>query len=41
MKKSSLILIITFVVALVASSCNKELCPAYTNAEREQTENVG
>jgi len=41
MKKSSLIFIITFVVALVASSCNKELCPAYTNAESEQTENVG
>jgi len=41
MKKSAVILIITFVVALVISSCNKEACPAYGKAESQQTEHVG
>ncbi len=41
MKKSAIILFIAFVVALVVSSCNRELCPAYTKAENDQTEQVG
>jgi hypothetical protein len=41
MKKSAIILLVVFVVALVVSSCNRELCPAYTKAENDQTEQVG
>ena len=41
MKKSAVILIISFVVALVISSCNKETCPAYSQAESDQTELAG
>ena len=41
MKKSAIILLIAFVFALVISSCNRELCPAYTKADNDQTEQVG
>lgn len=41
MKKSAVILLITFVVALVISSCNRETCPAYSKAESDQTEHAG
>jgi len=37
MKKFAILLIVTFITALVASSCNKEACPAYTQADTEQT----
>jgi hypothetical protein len=41
MKKIAVILLVTFVTALVASSCNKKECPAYskghTRATSEQT----
>jgi len=30
MKKFAVILLVTFVTALVASSCNKKECPAYS-----------
>jgi hypothetical protein len=41
MKKFAVVLLITFVVALVASSCNKETCPAYTKADVENVKHVG
>ncbi|MCX6301250.1 MAG: hypothetical protein NTW82_03620 [Bacteroidia bacterium] len=41
MKKFAVILLITFVTALVVSSCNKEACPAYSNVETEQPSQVG
>jgi hypothetical protein len=41
MKKFAVILLITFVFALVASSCNKETCPAYSKADVERAEHIG
>jgi hypothetical protein len=42
MKKIAVILLVTFVTAVVVSSCNKKECPAYskghTRANTEQTE---
>jgi hypothetical protein len=41
MKKFAFILIVTFVTALVVSSCNQKECPAYSKADTEQAgENV-
>jgi hypothetical protein len=37
MKKIAVILLVTFVTALVVSSCNKKECPAYSRANTEQT----
>jgi hypothetical protein len=36
MKKFAVILLITFVSAMVVSSCNKKECPAYSKATTEQ-----
>ena len=36
MKKIAVILVLVFVTALVLSSCNKNVCPAYSKAETEQ-----
>lgn len=41
MKKIAFILVIAFVTALVVSSCNKEACPAYSQADTEQTNQPG
>jgi hypothetical protein len=41
MKKIALILVVVFITALVVSSCNKEACPAYSQADTEQSEQVG
>jgi hypothetical protein len=41
MKKFAVILLITFITALVISSCNKQSCPAYSNADVEQSEHIG
>jgi hypothetical protein len=41
MKKFAVILLITFVTALVISSCNREVCPAYGKADVEQSEHIG
>ena len=42
MKKFAVIMLVTFVTALVASSCNKKECPAYSKghsrANTEQTD---
>ncbi len=37
MKKIAVILLVTFVTALVVSSCNKKECPAYSRADTEQS----
>jgi hypothetical protein len=41
MKKIAVILILTFVTAIVVSSCNKKVCPAYSKAETEQAVHIG
>ena len=41
MKKIAVILVITFITALVISSCNNEACPAYSKADTEQAEHNG
>jgi len=41
MKKIAGILLLLFVIALVASSCNKETCPAYSKADVKKVEHVG
>ncbi|HZY25799.1 MAG TPA: hypothetical protein VFE71_08235 [Bacteroidales bacterium] len=42
MKKVAFIMLVTFVTAIVASSCNKKECPAYSKghsrANTEQTD---
>jgi hypothetical protein len=42
MKKVAVIMLVTFVTALVVSSCNKKECPAYSKghsrANTEQTD---
>ena len=38
MKKISVILIVTFITALVVSSCNSKECPAYSKADTEQAD---
>ena len=37
MKKIAVILLVTFITAIVVSSCNKKECPAYSKANTEQT----
>lgn len=41
MKKFAFVLLITFVIALVVSSCNRETCPAYTKADVENAKRAG
>jgi hypothetical protein len=41
MKKIAVILIISFITALFVSACNEKSCPAYSNAETSQVENIG
>jgi hypothetical protein len=41
MKKFAVILLITFVIAMVASSCNREACPAYSKADVEHAKYIG
>jgi hypothetical protein len=36
MKKFAVLLLVTFVVALVAGSCSQKECPAYSKANTEQ-----
>jgi hypothetical protein len=37
MKKIAVIVLVAFVTVLVASSCNKKECPAYSKANTEQS----
>ena len=39
MKKIAVILLVTFITALLVSSCNKKECPAYSRSNSEQTVN--
>jgi hypothetical protein len=43
MKKTAVILLVTFVTALVISSCNKKECPAYSKGGHamNKTEQAG
>lgn len=41
MKKFAVLLIVAFVIAIAASSCTKQACPAYSSTENDQTEQVG
>lgn len=41
MKKITLFLVALFITAVTVSSCNKKACPAYSQANTEQTEQVG
>ncbi|MFO7851487.1 MAG: hypothetical protein ACQERS_05525 [Bacteroidota bacterium] len=40
MKRLAVILAVAFVLALAVSSCNNEICPAYSKAETD-TEHIG
>ena len=41
MKKAVIIIAVVFAVGIVMSSCNKQACPAYSQVDAEQTEQVG
>jgi len=41
MKKIAVILVVAFIVALAASSCNNKACPAYSKAETAQNSHRG
>jgi hypothetical protein len=41
MKKFAVILLITFVIALLGSACNKSTCPAYSKGEIKHTKRLG
>ncbi|HKL66784.1 MAG TPA: hypothetical protein VJ877_02745 [Bacteroidales bacterium] len=40
MKRFALIIVVAFALAMALSSCNNDICPAYTQADTG-TENVG
>ena len=41
MKRAAIIIVVVFALGLVLSSCNKEVCPAYSKADTEQAEQRG
>jgi hypothetical protein len=41
MKKALIILAVVFAAGIILSSCNKQVCPAYSQADTEQTETNG
>lgn len=41
MKKYAVVIILVFLTALLAGSCNRETCPAYTSAGSQTTEHIG
>ncbi|HOU95757.1 MAG TPA: hypothetical protein PLN06_03940 [Bacteroidales bacterium] len=41
MKKFAVTMLIAFVIIMVASSCNKQVCPAYSKADVSKTEHKG
>ncbi|MFH0843265.1 MAG: hypothetical protein V1903_11685 [Bacteroidota bacterium] len=41
MKKLAVVFLIAFATALVLSSCNRETCPAYSQADTEQAGHLG
>ena len=39
MKKAKLIIVVAlFIIGLAVSSCNRKLCPAYTQADTEEVQ---
>ncbi len=38
MKREVIILAVVFAVGILVSSCNKQICPAYSQVDTEQTE---
>ncbi len=41
MKKLALIILLAVATVVAVSSCNKEVCPAYSNSDTCKTGNVG
>jgi len=41
MKKAAIIIVVVFAAGLIMSSCNREVCPAYSQADTEQIEYNG
>ena len=41
MRKSVIILAVVFAAGILLSSCNKNACPAYSQVDTEQTEELG
>ncbi len=37
MKKIAVVLLLAFITILVASSCNRDVCPAYSSTDTEQS----
>jgi hypothetical protein len=41
MKRAAIIFVVVFAMGIVLSSCNKEACPAYSQQDTENFENLG
>ncbi len=41
MKRAAIILAVVFAVGVIMSSCNKQVCPAYSHVDSEQIEHAG
>jgi len=41
MKRAAIILAVVFAVGILMSSCNRQICPAYSHVDSEQTEQAG
>jgi hypothetical protein len=41
MKRAAVIALLVFAMGVVLGSCNKQACPAYSQHDTEQIENVG
>jgi len=41
MKKAAVIIALFFAAGIILSSCNKQICPAYSQVDTEQTEQAG
>ena len=40
MKRAAIIIVVVFAIGLVMSACNKEACPAYSQQDTDQIENI-
>ncbi len=41
MRRAVIILAVVFAAGILLSSCNKHACPAYSQVDKEQTEELG
>ena len=41
MRRAAIIFVLIFSLGIALSSCNKNACPAYTQIDTEQIENIG